>query len=238
VEEAEVSRIVQEGLLTPMPRAVHDLELAHTYISSHERARLGGDFLDFFAIDRTNSAFIIGDMSGHGLEAAADSVLLRSVFRGFMRENPDPAVAMERVNRVLVDELQADQFATALAMVYTNPGELTLVSAGHPYPVLCGDSCRMLTPGGMVLAIDSGAGYDALQIPIEPGALFVAYTDGLIEASDGKHLFGEDRLREEVSRVHDAPARAVAEHLVDAALRHSGGRFVDDVAVLVLKRRG
>jgi serine phosphatase RsbU (regulator of sigma subunit) len=237
VEEAEVGRVVQEGLLTPIPRAVHDLEVAHIYTSAHERARLGGDFLDFFAMDRANSAFIIGDLSGHGLEAAADSVLLRSLFRGFMREEPDPRLAMRRVNRVLVSELQNDQFATALAIIYHAPGELTIVSAGHPYPVICGNSCHTLEPNGMALAIDPDVTYEASNFTLDPGALFIAYTDGLIEATDGKVLFGEERLMKEVSRVRDAPARAIAEHLVDAARRHAGGRFADDVAVLVLKRR-
>lgn len=238
VQEAEVSRVVQEGLLPPIPNAVHDLEIGHIYTSAHERARLGGDFLDFFALDRATSAFIIGDLSGHGLEAAADSVLLRSMFRGFMREEPDPALAMARTNRVMTDELRAEQFATALAVVYRHPGELTLVSAGHPYPMLCDGVCQSLEPEGMAVAIAPDVEYSSLQLPMKPGALFVAYTDGLIEASDGKTLFGEERLSAEIAQVHDAPARAVAEHLVDAARRHAGGNFTDDVAVLVLKRRG
>lgn len=237
VEEAEVSRIVQEGLLPPIPNAVHDLEIGHIYMPAHERARLGGDFLDFFGVDRKTSTFVIGDLSGHGLEAAADSVLLRSMFRGFMREEPDPALAMARVNRVLTEELRAEQFATALAVVYSYPGQLTLVSAGHPYPMLCDGVCYLLEPEGMAVAIAPDVVYSRLQLPMKPGALFVAYTDGLIEASDGKTLFGEERLSTEIARVHDAPARAVAEHLVDAARRHAGGDFTDDVAVLVLKRR-
>ena len=237
LEEAEVGRIVQEGLLPDIPRTTLDLEVAHIYTSAHERARLGGDFLDFFVLDETRSAFIIGDLSGHGVEAAADSVMLRSLFRGFMRENPAPTIAMERMNRAVIADLRMDQFATALAVVYEAPGRLSLVSAGHPYPVLVCRGLPMLDPDGMALAVDRNATYSATEVELDPGAVFVAYTDGLTEAGERSTRFGEEGLVRELSSLSDAPARAIAEHLVDAALRFAGGRFSDDVAVLVLKRR-
>jgi len=66
--------------------------------------------------------------------------------------------------------------------------------------------------------------------------VLVAYTDGLIEARGEGGMFGEDRALETVARMRDASARAIAEQLIDDAQRHAGGKFSDDVAVLVLKR--
>jgi serine phosphatase RsbU (regulator of sigma subunit) len=237
LDQAEVGRIVQEGLLANIPKRTEDLEIAHVYVSARERARLGGDFLDFFRVDSRGVAFIIGDLSGHGLEAAADSVMLRSLFRGFMREEPDIARAMERTNRVLMTELRQDQFATALAAVYDMSGMLSLVSAGHPYPIICSDRCGLLDVSGDALAIRQESSYNTATFPMPPGATFVAYTDGLIEAGGGRNQFGEERAMKAVAEMRDISARAVAEHLIDESLRHSGGKFADDVAVLVLKRR-
>jgi serine phosphatase RsbU (regulator of sigma subunit) len=237
LEDAEVGRLVQEELLADIPRRACDLDVAHIYISSHERARLGGDFIDSFSVGPDGVGFLIGDMSGHGIDAVADSLMLRSLFRGFMREEADLARAMGRTNHVLAAELRPDHFATALALAHQPPGRLTLVSGGHPYPLICGPSCREIEAEGIALAIEESAEYDAVETELEPGDLFLAYTDGLVEAGSSPDRFGEKRLRAELTAVCDAPVRAVAEHIVQASLRHAGGRFADDVAVLVLKRR-
>jgi serine phosphatase RsbU (regulator of sigma subunit) len=237
LDEAQVGRIVQEGLLPVIPRHAADLEIAHIYTPAREHARVGGDFLDFFQVGDC-AAFIIGDLSGHGVEAAAGSVMMRSLFKAFMHENPDPADAMRRLNRVMAKELDIDQFATALAVCYDNRGGATLVSAGHPYPFLCdGAKCSFAKPSGMALAVDSQAAYRSSQIRLQPGGLFVAYTDGLVEARQHGDFFGEKGIVKAVNDVRDTPARAIAEHLVDSSLRHAGGKFDDDVAVLVLRRQ-
>jgi serine phosphatase RsbU (regulator of sigma subunit) len=237
LNQADVGRIVQEGLLADIPKRAQELEIAHIYRSAREGAQLGGDFLDFFRIDSRGLAFIIGDLSGHGVEAAADSFMLRSLFRAFLREKPDLALAMERTNRVLMDELRQDQFATALAAIYDLTGTLSLVSAGHPHPIICsGDDCHLAEVSGGALGINMNLTYGLGSFPLPPGATFVAYTDGLIEAGRSDP-FGEERAINAVRDMRELSARAVAEHLIDQAERHCNGKFTDDVAVLVLKRR-
>lgn len=238
LDRAEVGRLVQEGLLAHIPRRAGDLEIAHVYISARERAQVGGDFLDSFGMGPDKVAFIIGDLSGHGLEAAADSVMLRSLFRGFMREHADLTDAMGRLNRVLESELQAGQFATALAVVYDMSGELGLVSAGNPLPVICDHtSCRQIESTGPALTIDGRSVYTMDRVILPPGGVFVAHTDGLTEARDGRDFYGEERVMQAVNAVRDGTARDIADHLIDESVRHAGGRFVDDVALLILKRR-
>jgi len=236
LERAEVGRIVQEGLLGRVPRRVADLETAHIYLSAREQAQLGGDFLDSFELENGSALFVIGDLSGHGLEAAADSVMLRSLFRGFMRENPDPADAMARLNYIIRSDMAPGEFATALALVYDHPGRFRMVNAGHPYPLICERTCRLIDSHSAALAILPDAAYNVEEVKLAPGGVLVAYTDGLIEARGEGGMFGEDRALETVARMRDASARAIAEQLIDDAQRHAGGKFSDDVAVLVLKR--
>lgn len=237
LEEAEAGRLIQEGLLAKVPKKVIDLEVAYIYLSSTERARVGGDLVDLFMLNPLGAAFIIGDLSGHGLEAATDAAMLRYQFRGFMRENQDLTTTMARLNRVLKDELEAGQFATALAGTYMGAGRLKLVSAGHPTPVLCSKSCRLLKPDGIALAVDEDAVYSVNEVELGPGDIFIVYTDGLTEARSTEGFFGEDRVLEAVQQVRNAPANAIVEHLRDEAVRFANGNLTDDVAILVLKRQ-
>lgn len=237
LERAEVGRIVQESLMPEIPKAIADLEIGHIYISAHEQAQLGGDFLDAFTSHTGESIFLIGDLSGHGLEAAAGSVMLRSIFRSFVREHSELGEAMQRLDHVLSSELGASQFATALAISYRDGGQMKLVNAGHPYPVLCDTECRLIDIHGSALAIGESAAYQMVELDLKPGAVLVAYTDGVTEAGRRRDMFGDERLLGVVSTMKDAPARAIVDQLVDDAHRHAGGKFTDDVAVLVLKRK-
>jgi serine phosphatase RsbU (regulator of sigma subunit) len=236
LEQAEVGRIIQEGLLGRVPRRAADLEIAHVYLSAKEQAQLGGDFLDSFQMGAGGIVFLIGDLSGHGLEAAADSVMLRSLFRGVMREQPDLAAAMGRLNRVVQSDLDPGDFATALALIYDLRGGLAMVNAGHPYPILCNEACGLVATHDAALAVAEESTYQIKEMTLGPGGVFVAYTDGLAEARAKRDMFGDERILETISRMRDASARAMAEQLIDDAQRHAGGRFSDDVAVLVLKR--
>lgn len=237
LDEVEVGRLVQEGLLADIPAQIGDLEIAHAYISAREKARLGGDFLDLFQLDSQRIVFTIGDLSGHGVEAAADSLTVRSLFRGFMREDPNPCSAMVRLSRVAAADLRSDQFATMLAVVYESNGRLSIVGAGHPYPILCDEKCRFVEVPGTALGILEEQDYWSCEVVLPQGGLFVAYTDGLIEARNDSEQFGEERLLKAVEAALHATARDVVDHIIDESLRHAAGKFIDDVAVLVLKRR-
>lgn len=236
LEEAEVGRIVQEGLLPTIPKKALGLEVAQIYLPAGERSKVGGDFIDLFELDSHQAAFIVGDLSGHGLEAATDATMIRSLFRGFIRENPDLADTFARLNRVLAAELAVGRFATAIAGTYDKSGRLKLVNAGHPSALLCSDTCQLLESRDLILAVDKNTTYGSIEIELKPGDLLVMYTDGLIEARNDHDFFGEERVIAASKAVQDAPVSAIAEHLRDEALRFAGGKLSDDVAILILKR--
>lgn len=235
VESVEVGRMVQDNLLADIPEQIADLEIAHAYISAQTKAQLGGDFLDYFQSEAKTDVFVIGDLSGHGVEAVAESLSLRMLFRGFMREHPDLSIAMERLNDVVYNDLRAGHFATALALSYKGDGRLQIVNAGHPPPVRC--SGDHPTEHGMALSIFYGAVYEPQEILLRPGETFVAYTDGLIEAHGPDGMYGEERLAETVSAMRGAPPDAIIQQLLKEARRFGRGKFTDDVAILVLRRR-
>lgn len=237
LDKAEIGQIIQEGLLPNVPKKILDLEIGYVYLSARKDAQIGGDFFDFLALNPEKIAFIIGDLSGHGLEAASRSIMLRSLFRGFMRENPNIAETMQRLNKISKLELEYDQFATALIGVYEGSGRLKLVNAGHPPPILCGNKCQLFKFHDIVLGINEKINYSLNEIKLNPGDFFIAYTDGLVEVSKTKDLFSEHRIIKAISEIdRNLSARAAAEYLLDKALHYAGGKLIDDVAIIVLKR--
>ena len=235
--EAEVGRIVQEGLMPKIPMRAADLEVAYIYQSSTERGLVGGDILDVFELEDGTVAFLVGDVAGHGVSASNDAALLRHLFRGFMRETESLAEAIQRVNRVLAAELPPDRFITALCGFYDPvAGCLQLVNAGHPRPLLCLDGCREAQVTGMLLGVMETAGYAETEVSLARGEVFAAYTDGLVEARRDGEFYGEARIAESLQAVRDAGPQAIAEYLRDEALTFSGGKLGDDMAVLILKR--
>ena len=234
--DAEVGRIVQEALFPHLPNNIGDLELGFIYASASERTRLGGDFLDVFKYGNGGAAFVVGDLSGHGLEAATESAMIRNLFKGFTHDMKSLPSAMVKLNRVLSEDLTDKQFATAISGIYEPSGLLTLVNAGCPPPVVKKGHCYGLQHFGLPLGVEPTYAYEQTQLMMEPGNVFVAYTDGLSEARTDCDLFEEERIIQAVDQMHDAPAKCIAEHLKDEALRHANGKLLDDMAILVLKR--
>ncbi len=236
IADAEVGRIVQEALFPHLPRKIVGLDVGFIYASATETAQIGGDFLDLFQLGENKVAFVVGDLSGHGLEAAADSAAIRNLFRGFMYDVENLADAVLRLNKTLARELEEFQFATALAGTYEAPGKLTIVNAGNPLPVFSNDGTHFVEQIGLPLAVNYRGSYGQVETDLKPGEVFVSYTDGLLEARSDNGIFGEYRILQSVDEMKDAPARAIADHLKDKAIRFANGRLLDDMAILVLKR--
>jgi hypothetical protein len=236
LEDVETGLIVQKSLLPTIPNSILDLDVRHIYEPALKKGKVGGDVIDVFLIDNDGVAFIVGDLSGHGTEAAAESVMLRSLFRNYMREGLSLSDAIARLNKALIRELEDEKFATALAGIYDGHGLIQMVNAGHPKPIIYTTDCREVEIDGMALAIDENAEYSVTSVELPVGGVFVAYTDGLTEARRNGEFFGDKRVTDIVRQMKGSSARAITDKLSDEVVRYSAGILSDDVAVLVLRR--
>jgi PAS domain S-box-containing protein len=243
--QAEVSALsaqLQAGLL-PTP-SISDPHLAiHTrYQAGEHRLLLGGDFFD--AVERSDGTFtvLIGDVSGHGADAAALGATLRAAGRGLSLLLPDPEGIVGALAAVLAAEHPTvETFATVCcAWVPPTRDQATFVVAGHPPPLLLSDHAeRVDLPSGLPLGL--GTRWTGTSVPLPPAWTLLFYTDGLIEArSDpgpGSDRFGEHGLLAHLA-AQPEPASLDGSGL-DALLSHvqrlSGERFADDVAVLLVR---
>jgi serine phosphatase RsbU (regulator of sigma subunit) len=205
---------------------------------SSARVDVGGDIYDFLELDDGRLAVVLGDVTGHGVEATADMAMAKFVFRSLAREHPEPGDFLAYANDVVVDEIAPGKFITmAYLAVDAARSEVASASAGHPPPrlVLADGSVAGLESSGLVLGIDSQQRYEESRAAFPPGATIVLYTDGVVEARRRGELYGTERLDAFLAEHRHLAPRELAHAVTEDARRYSGGELTDDLAVVVIR---
>ena len=227
-----------EAALLNIPEQLPDLEISHIYRSATLDAHIGGDFYDVFEAKNGLIGLLIGDVSGHGLEAARIATLVKDTIHAFAHQFRRPHLVLRETNR-LMTEKRLPGFTTAfLGFLDTGNGSLIYSSAGHPPPLLAANShVSHLESVGSPLGVFPNARYHDSQMQVPENGLLLLYTDGLTEARSRDDFFGERRLQTALSRARNRPIEAVPSMLLEEALLFSAGRLEDDVALLAVKYR-
>jgi serine phosphatase RsbU (regulator of sigma subunit) len=247
-----VSEAVQLAVLPTPPHRVGPLKIAARYEAAHSGARIGGDL---YAVQETPHGvrLLVGDVRGKGL----DAIEAVAVILGTFREAAEDEASLERVavrlDHVLAREAEREAglerfegFTTALLAEVGETGVLRMVNRGHPPPLLLHadgavqtlEATRPALPLGLGALgpgpADDKAGMDEAAFP--PGATLLLYTDGLTEARDGDGTFYDPAARARA----EAWGRRDPDALLDALLTdvdaYTGGRLVDDLALLAVAR--
>jgi len=159
-----------------------------------------GDYYDLLA-EPNWLAVAIGDVSGHGLQAALVMSETRAYLRAFVRTAPDPAAAVSLLNDFLVPDMSDGRFISLfLAVLDANDGTMRWCNAGHNPPLVlrAGGGVERLEATGHILGILPHAHYAAgEEVALAPGDTLLLYTDGVTEARNGgDELYGLERLEE------------------------------------------
>jgi serine phosphatase RsbU (regulator of sigma subunit) len=236
-QQKEFADTMQRSLLPREQPAIPGLEVGEVYESS-ARVDVGGDIYDFLELDDGRLAVVLGDVTGHGVEATADMAMAKFVFRSLAREHPEPGDFLAYANDVVVDEIAPGKFITmAYLAVDAARSEVASASAGHPPPrlVLADGSVAGLESSGLVLGIDSQQRYEESRAAFPPGATIVLYTDGVVEARRRGELYGTERLDAFLAEHRHLAPRELAHAVTEDARRYSGGELTDDLAVVVIR---
>ncbi len=236
-QRKEFTETMQRSLLPRTSPEVSGLDVGAIYAPS-ARVEVGGDVYDFLELADGRLAVVLGDVTGHGIDAAADMAMAKFVFRSLAREHPEPSAFLAAANEVVLGEIGAAKFITLLYLtVDPKTGELACASAGHPPPrlVVPGESPRPLAVTGLALGIEAGQSYEETRVQLDPGSAVVLYTDGLVEARREGELYGDERLDAALLGGADEPAQELAQALVEDC-RAFAGELGDDLAVVVIKR--
>lgn len=236
--ERTISETLQAGL-SMLPEEIAGLRFAHLYRSATEQARVGGDFYDIFTIRQNRVGILIGDVCGHGVEAARMAASTRDTIRAYAYEDGSTSQVLRLTNVALLRTRARNAFVTVFfAILDLTTDELLYASAGHPAGLLGREdgSVEQLHTGSPPLGIFGDLEFSMARTTLTPSDLLVVYTDGLIEARVDGELFGDERLSERLAQVLDRDLDEVPGLLLDAVVAFAGDQFSDDVAIVAVRR--
>jgi PAS domain S-box-containing protein len=194
--------------------------------------RVGGDWYDAIALPGGRLGLVVGDVAGHGVDAAARMGELRSVARAYALEGHGTVGLVERMNGYHA-ALGADLMTTMLfAILEIDSGTLRFVNAGHPPPLVVEEdgTTRIFEGAGPPLGVMDTWRYEERVATLSPGMTALLYTDGLVEGRGERLDAGLARLRDACAPGADPAA------LVAAALRATDAAAADDDVTLVAVR--
>ncbi|PZG13014.1 protein phosphatase [Nonomuraea aridisoli] len=245
--ERAAALALQHNLLPRNLQAGDALEVASHYLPSGTRDGVGGDWFDTIPLAGGRVALVVGDVTGHGINAAATMGRLRTAVRtlSYVGLPPDEVLAHldDLVVRLSEEDAGADGLpanATGATCVYAvyDPAtrRCTMAAAGHPPPAIVhpsGEVDFVRLPSGTPIGVGFG-GYQSVELELAAGSVLALYTDGLIETRESDLDAGMERLGAVLGRYALSLDRLCAA-VVDAMV---GGRPAeDDIALLMARTR-
>lgn len=197
--ELNVATQIQSDMLPRIFPAFPERREFDIYAGMTPAREVGGDFYDFFLLDRDRLAMVIADVSGKGVPAALFMVVTKTLLKNAVQTGLSPKEALEKVNNQLCENNEAEMFVTVWLGVYEiSTGKLTAANAGHEYPAIrrAGGSFELFKDRhGFVLAGMENVRYQEYELELGEGDTLFIYTDGVTEATDGSgNLYGTDRM--------------------------------------------
>lgn len=233
-----------ERILPAKPPCAEGYDFAFIYRSSE---KVGGDFFDFIPLDDRNLGIVIGDVSGHGLDAALIMCLSKKVLtlRALDLHPASPSEVLCRVNADLTPDLARRMFVTALyGVLDLATGEFCFARAGHESPIVFGsESPRFVQSGGVALGLGIPKYFDQQirdeKVQLGAGDCVLLVTDGLAECRNEKEAtYSRERLLFDCSQVETTqPARSILEGILSPVEAFAGKRPQEDDMTAVLVQR-
>ncbi len=218
-EDLTSAHDLQMSMLPASCPAVEGYQIA---ASSTPAREVGGDFFDFFKMERGKVGLIIGDVTGKSVSGALIMSASRSVFRMLSEEHLSVGETMLRANRRIKKDIKSGMFVALLyAVLDTEKMQIGLCSAGQTPPIILSAKTAKATlveteGDTFPLGILDEAEYEETHLPIEPGDKIVFYTDGIVEAMNKqKKMYGFERLHAAVA----ASRTENAEELMNAIIK-------------------
>jgi serine phosphatase RsbU (regulator of sigma subunit)/uncharacterized protein YigA (DUF484 family) len=236
-QQKDFAETMQRSLLPSALPEVGGIEVGHVYQSA-ARVDVGGDVYDFLSLEDGRLAVILGDVTGKGIQAAADMAMAKFSFRALARIHPEPADFLAAANEVVVDEIETGKFITMLyVLVDPQAHQVASASAGHPAARVVTADGRVGELGGhgLALGIEADQAYEVARDVLAPGTTVVLYTDGVIEARRDGELYGEERLDDMLRRRAQLGPQELAEAVLADCKSFAGGELSDDCAVVCLR---
>jgi serine phosphatase RsbU (regulator of sigma subunit)/anti-sigma regulatory factor (Ser/Thr protein kinase) len=233
--EHEIAATLQRSLLPDRLPEIVGVDLAARYVAAAGDVQVGGDWYDVVHLPDGMIGLAIGDVAGHGLQAAVTMGQLRMALRAYALQDPSPAAVMRGLHRV-VSQLPAPQMATLIYLVFDPDGrELTFANAGHPPALVIHreGSAYLADALAPPLGATADSSFPESTVRLFEGSTLLLYTDGLVERRGESLQAGLDELRAQAGAHATPDLDELCEHLLSTLVRP--GANDDDIALLALR---
>lgn len=244
------ARKLQQALV---PELFHDWERGNATLFLRPSGHVGGDLVGFFQIDTDRIGIYSVDVSGHGVASAMMTARLAGYFSG---GSPDQNLALRagiggqhdswppehvahRFNRAMLEDIQVEQYFTmAYAEVNLISGNVSMVQAGHPHPLIlrANGEWESLGTGGMPIGLFSEATHERIEARLHPGDRLFLLSDGVTEcpSRNGEEELGEEGLIRLLDPNKAQKSAVLLDSLLNELAAYMGSEdFPDDVSGLV-----
>jgi serine phosphatase RsbU (regulator of sigma subunit)/anti-sigma regulatory factor (Ser/Thr protein kinase) len=234
-EHATAVRL-QRALLPTQPIEHPRLQMAARYLPGDGSLQIGGDWHETLVLPDGRVVVGVGDIVGHGLEAAATMGQVRTAFTALAPRSTGPADLITQLSTFTATIPSAIYSSLACAMIDPDGAVLTYSCAGHPPPVLVGPGgAATILRGGRSWLLGCGVARDRAEAaaPFPAGSTLLLYSDGLVERRREPLDVGLDRLRAVAEQTAGLAVDAQADAMI-TALTGEGPR-ADDVVLLTVR---
>ena len=212
--------------------------------SMHPAKEVGGDFYDFFMVDKDRCGVVVADVSGKGVPAAMFMMRAKTLIKQLLADGLTPAEALRQANDSLCADNEAGMFVTVwTGVLNVKTGEMAFANGGHNPPLYRtahGEVTWLRDRSGLLLGSFEGVPYRGFERTMEPGDTLVLYTDGVTEAMNtADQCFGDERLHAVLAEAGTATPGEIAQRIEASVSAFSvGAQQADDITLLVLRFSG
>lgn len=242
--ELQLAQEIQNALLPKEVPVLKGFEIDAAYRAALE---VGGDYYDFFEVDKNSIGIVVADVSGKGIGSSMVMTMIRTSMRLEARGNKRASFVLEKINEAAMGDIKKGMYVTMFYVILdSKKRSVNFASAGHNPMMLYRDdvkSVSFLNPGGIAVGIDLGDPEEfnkriiSEKLKLKKGDLLFIYTDGITEAMNEKReQYGETRLIEFIKKYHHLPASDFKMKLNDEISAFTKGYpQTDDITFVVLK---
>jgi len=232
-EQRSIAEVLQHALLPQSVPEIAGVETAIRYVAGGVGTDVGGDWYDVIPLDESHFLFVLGDVSGRGVEAATIMARLHFAIRAYAVQGDEPAAIVGKLGQLLSIENDRS-FATILcAAVDVAHHTISLVNAGHPPLLMLNGTSAEFVRSTIFppVGVQGSTDYRAEHVDVPVGATIVGFTDGLVERRGETIDAGLERLR---ALTLEGPL-GLDDLLTKILTESSNAGYHDDTAILAVR---
>lgn len=239
--ELSIAATIQENSLPARFPAFPDRTEFDIYASMTPAKMIGGDFYNFFLIDKDHLGLVIADVSGKGIPAALFMMVTNILITNITKRGGSPAEILTYVNNEVCRHNKAEMFVTVwLGVLEISTGKIIAANAGHDDPAIYRRDGRFeiaKDKHGFVVGGMEGMLYQDYELVLRPGDKLFLYTDGIPEATDNNdNMYGIGRMVEALNEYRDEAPQQIIEGIIQSVEEFVGDApQFDDMTMLCVE---